>query len=218
MARVTGGVTGRPSGKIAGVIFGAARSRTGKVVTAREKVSPSNPNTTGQQSQRRKFFDALEIVKELGPSLYQDDWNRAVGQLPGFQALMSIMLNNLDGSGTLAAPSTVPLGDLHYPDTVYWLEDPQAGEIDLVITPETGANGTSSDEMVVFIIAAARPVSGKRHVVVSNGAATRATEAVTFTGLTPGTVYICGFYMRGASTAAGLLSQCTWASVTVPGE
>lgn len=218
MARVTGGVTGRPSGKIAGVIFGAARSRTGKVVTAREKVSPSNPNTTGQQGQRAKFADALEIVKELGPALYQDDWNRAVGQLPGFQALMSIMLNNLDGSGTLSAPSTVPLGDLHYPDTVYWLEDPQAGEIDLVITPETGANGTSGDEMIAFIVAATRPVSGKRHVVVSNGQSSRSDEAITFTGLTPGTTYIAAFYMRGQGSAAGLLSQCTWAPVVVPGE
>ncbi len=118
MAKVKGGITGRPAGKVASLIFGAARGREGKVVTVRELVAPSNPRTPEQQAQRGKFQSSLAYVQGWGPDVYQSDWNRSVGQLPGFQSMMSILLNNIQGTPErLTPPDDRQLGSLHFPDS-----------------------------------------------------------------------------------------------------
>jgi hypothetical protein len=98
MAILEGGIFSNPRGKTGGIVFGAARTRTGKKVTSRLLVPPSNPNTAAQQVQRGKFAEALAIVRLLGSGIYQSDFNRSIGQLPGFQSVTSIFLNALDAS------------------------------------------------------------------------------------------------------------------------
>ena len=213
MAKVKGGITGRPAGKVAELIFGAARTREGKAVTVREAVNPSNPRTAEQQAQRSKFSQALQVTKAIGPSIYQDDWNRSVGQLPGFQSWMSILLNNIDATDTLAAPADIQLGDLHYPDTVQATPGTQTGEIDVDWSSEAGANGTGADVAVAIAIEQSPDGQGVRQVVTST-AATRTDETATLQNLPTGSIFVVGLYFRGAGSAEGLLSLAGFYNAT----
>jgi len=214
MAKIPGGITSKPSGKLGNIIFGAARTPQGKVATAREAVDPSNPNTSAQQAQRGKFAQAVSIVQDIGPEIYQGDWNRAVGQLPGFQSWQSILLNNLADDGTLSAPPTRPLGKLHFPDT--WDAQPgdNAGYIKVSWSDETGDNGTDQDKQIVVAIEQEKPSSGDREVktVVPPGGRTEGRTNVV--DLKPDTSYLVCLYFRGKQSAEGLLSSARFAVAT----
>lgn len=215
MAIIDGGVTGRPSGKLGGLIFGAARTRDGKAVTVREAVDPSNPRSPEQQQQRGKFSQALNITKALGPTIYQEDWNRAVGQLPGFQGLMSIFLDQIDDNDDLQPPDDVPLGDLHFPDTLD-VTDPGDRTIEADYSAEQGPNGTASDEVILAGIEQSKPQDRERDVV--------ATVADSARGGSPASTpkvdevaepYVWLFYLRGAGGAEGLLTRAAWGTVDI---
>lgn len=209
MAKQIGGPLGRTSGKIAGIVFGAARSRSGKVVTVREKVSPSNPNTPDQSNQRSLFKAALDRVKLLGPDIYSDDFNRAVGQLPGFQSLMSLLLNNLDTSGDFKSWPDVPQGDLHYPDTVSITQGSTTGNISFEWSTENGTNGSVSDQVVMLAIRTSKSSTSK--LVSINVSNERQDGGVikNITGLEAGASYICVFYLVGGTSNPGMISKIT---------
>lgn len=209
MAKQQGGLLGRPSGKIAGLVFGSARSRTGKVVTAREKVNPSNPNTPDQSAQRSKFKNAIDRVKLLGPDIYQDGFNRSVGQLPGFQSVMSLLLNNLDESGDFDAWADVPAGDLHYPATVSKTTGGTAGNISFEWTTEEGSNGADDDLVVCIAIRCDQDATTK--LVGVNVANDRSSggSIKNITGLEDGEDYLAIFYLVGAETNPGAVSKIT---------
>jgi hypothetical protein len=215
MAKVTGGILGRASGKVSGIVFGGARGRTGKVVTAREKVIPANPNTASQQAQRSNFQAALAIVRGFGPDVYQDCYNRAIGQLPGFQSLMSVVLNNRNEDGTFKAPPATPLGTLHYPTTLTITSDAVAGQVDVIWSVELGDNGTDADE--AYIICWAADHSSEPQYIASVAQAQRSGGAagVSFEDLDEGETYIVGLLFVGAGTALGLLSQVKYDQVFV---
>lgn len=212
MARLTGGIFSNPSGSTGGITFGAARTRKGKVVTARQKTSPSNPDTPAQQAQRGKFRSALDIVKGIGPATYQDDWNRAVSQLPGFQSLQSIMLNNLSDTGTLSVPDDVPLGDLQAPQSISVTTGGASGDIQVSWDGAVGANGTDDDVIVAIAIPAApTPRQTLAATVLTD---IRQNEVMEFTDLPVASVCIVAVYARGEGTAEGKLSLVQWFSAT----
>jgi hypothetical protein len=210
MAKVTGGILGRASGKVSGIVFGGARSRTGKVVTAREKVIPANPNTASQQAQRSNFQAALAIVRGFGPDVYSDHFNRAIGQLPGFQSLMSIVLNNRNEDGTFKVPPATPLGTLHYPTTLTITSEAVAGQIDVYWSQELGDNGTDNDECYILVWAADH--SSEPQYVASVAQALRSNGEIgtSFEDLDEGETYIVGLFLVGSGTALGLLSQAKY--------
>jgi len=215
MAIIDGGVTGRPSGKLGGLIFGAARTRDGKAVTVREAVDPSNPRTPEQQQQRGKFSQALNIVKKLGPTIYQEDWNRAIGQLPGFQGLMSVFLDQIDDNDDLQVPDVVPLGDLHFPDSLT-VGAPGNSRAAADYSAEQGPNGTTSDGVILAAIEQSRPQGRERDVVATVADSDRSgAPASTPEVESPGSDYVWLFYVRGAGSAEGLLSRAEWGTVTV---
>lgn len=216
MATVKGGVTGRPSGKLAGLVFGAARSRTGKLVTAREKVPPSNPDTPAQQTQRTKFSDCLNIVRQIGPGIYQDDWNRAIGQLPGFQSLMSILLNAMDSSFELSAPPTTPLGSLHFPDTYGQDSGGASGAILLAWSTEHGDNGTDADKFVGIAIPVAEEDRGPGTVIVNVNEYTRSAGGADFSTGQAATEFILAGYFIGQGSAEGLITPAPWIKIETP--
>jgi len=213
MAKVKGGITGRPAGKVAELIFGAARTREGKVVTVREAVNPSNPQTADQQAQRGKFQQALDIAKAIGPSIYQEDWNRSVGQLPGFQAWMSLLLNNIDGSDVLQPPSDVQLGDLHFPNTTGTSSTGSSSEIGMTWSTENGPNGTGADKAVLVAIEQDEPTGRKRDVVISTANDRGDSSEVLEVGQAS-TDYVVALYFRGAGSAEGLLSLAEFITAT----
>lgn len=206
MAKIPGGITSRPSGKVGNIVFGAARTPEGKVATARQLVSPSNPDTPAQQAQRSKFQDALATTQNIGPDVYQDDWNRAVGQLPGFQSWMAVLLRNIDGSDVLQPPPDRPLGNLHYPDSVGMAVGTVSSAIEVAPSSETGANGTASDELVIVAIEEDLPANRERDVTVSIGDTTRGGGPYDLVVGQADTDYTVLVYLRGAGSADGLLS------------
>lgn len=214
MAVVVGGLHGRPHGNVAGIVYGAARSRQGKIVTARELVTPSNPNTPDQQTQRSKFSDSLEIVRAWGPSVYQDDWNRAIGQLPGFQSMMSVLLDNIDASLDVSPPPDTPLGDLHIPDTITFVTGGTPGAWNVTWSTENGSNGTAAD--VVKVIACQEDpdaTNARRTGTILNKVRTDGDSGAGFTA-EASHVVIFGLWVAGEGTAEGLLSLCSWGSGT----
>ena len=205
MSVLTGGIFSKVSGKTAGIVFGAARTRQGKKVTARELVSPSNPNTAAQQTQRGKFASALLIPRTLGPDIYQSDFNRAVGQLPGFQSMTSIMLNQMDAAKDLSLTIPVNLGSLHAPDTISAAAG-IANQIDVSLSSELGSNGTAADVPVALAMATTDANRALNGGIVSAELDTRSDEGGTIPGLLAGVEYQIYVYMKGAGTADGLLS------------
>lgn len=209
MATITGGITGRPAGKIAGIIFGAARSRSGKRVTAREKVDPSNPNTPAQQQQRGLFSECLQRVRKLGAGIYRDDFNRSIGQLPGFQSMMSYLMNAADSAGNLVNLPDLNLGTLHVPDTVNYTI---AGDnVEVTWSDETGSNGTAGDQAVLLAI---DPMSGLIFDFVAEvyDTATRADGGTGYTVEPVNNNYQASellyiLYFRGKGSAEGTLSR-----------
>lgn len=214
MAKIPGGITSRPSGKLGNIIFGAARTPAGKVATAREAVDPSNPNTAAQQSQRSKFSQAVNIVQGVGPSVYQEDWNRAVGQLPGFQSWQSMLLNNIDQNDDLQPPDVRPLGNLHFPDSFSASSSDTSGSIDVSWSGELGDNGTDADDSVLLAIEQAQPASRERDVVTIVPGQQRSAQSATINTNQPGNVYVIGLYFRGAGNAEGLLSPADFTTAT----
>lgn len=214
MSVLEGGIFSRPRGKTGGLVFGAARTRTGKLVTSRLLVPPSNPNTASQQVQRGKFQESLAIVRNLGTDIYQEDWNRAISQLPGFQSMMSIFLDAQDASKVLSAPPTVNLGTLHYPATGPTLTDAGGQVVQLDWTAELGDNGTAADVAVALAIDVNPAATPQARVVVSYASDVR-SDMTTQVDVGAAGTYLVALYFRGAGTADGLLSLCKWGTVVI---
>jgi len=214
MAKIPGGIFGRPSGSVSNIVFGAARDRTGKVATSRAKVTPTNPNTAGQQLQRGKFGDALQIVRDLGPAVYEDDFDRAIGQLPGFQSLMSILTKCIDASYHLTAPPDTPLGPLHSPNTFAVATGAGSKQIAVTWSTELGADGTAADKVDYLLAQVARDADGNHPTGYALDGAARSTGALTITAPAGNVEYLVGIWFRGQGTAAGLLSRVEWRLVT----
>jgi len=215
MAKLVGGLHGRPAGNVGGVVYGAARTRIGKVVTARELVFPSNPESTAQVLQRNKFLEALYATRYLGASLWQDDFNRAIGQLPGFQSMMSIILENTDASEDFNTPPDTPLGNLHFPST--WTPVTGAGAsgtIDITWDTGLGLNGTANDVLVVFGVGKLEGAGQTRRAIVCATTEVRSDGSATVAMGASNTIFQLAGYFQGAGTAAGLLTLCRWTEVT----
>jgi len=213
VAIVEGGILGNPRGKTGGVVFGAARSRNGKVVTARQKVTPANPQTAAQTAQRNKFATALDGVRQAGPDIYSVDWNRSIGQLPGFQSLQSIFLGAIQPGDTFVAPADTPLGKLHYP--LQFTVDPgvASGEIDLAWSSEAGEIGEGTDGLVVMAMRV-EIQEKKSEMLTSLEVVDRDEQSLTLSGLEAGADYLVGTYLRGSAANVGTNSLARWFTVT----
>ena len=205
MSRITGGIFSKPSGKTGGIVFGAARTRQGKVATARELVSPSNPNTPAQQTQRGKFKSSLDLIRRFGAGVYQVAWNRSIGQLPGFQSMVSVVLNQMAANKDITLVTEINLGTLHFPDS-FVFASPDTGELQVDYTTELGANGTAAD-IVSFLIFAKTDANRELVAgVVVNKVFTRTDVTAIITNLIVGETYEIYAYMQGVGTADGLFS------------
>ncbi|MCK5561932.1 MAG: hypothetical protein KAJ51_15140 [Thermoplasmata archaeon] len=214
-AIVRGGLHGRPSGNVAGIVYGGARSRQGKVVTARELVFPSNPQTAAQVLQRLKFSQSLFATRHLTAALWQGYFNRSIGQLPGFQSMMSIILNNTDDAEEMGIPADTPLGNLHFPETFTVTTGAGAsGSIAITFSAEVGLNGTVDDKIRAFVIAVDASNTDERAVDITLPDVDREDSPFEFpTGLAAED-WICGCFFEGLGTAEGLLSPCKYFAVT----
>ena len=214
MAIITGGLHGRARGNVDGIIYGAARTRTGKVVTAREYVMPANPQTAKQVAQRTAFSCSLYSTRHLTSAVWKEDFNRAIGQLPGFQSMMSIILGNMNvDTMSLETPPDTPLGNLHIPEVECITHPTLVFNIQFNWDTGLGLNGTAADTVSVFGIDPEGGPDGRMDAfdwvetaVRSDGTLDVACEKAGFT-------YVAAFYFQGAGEAIGKLSVCQWNSV-----
>ena len=215
MAVVKGGLHGRPRGAVAGIVYGAARSRQGKVVTAREYVIPGEITDAKVIAQRAVFGSLLYSTAYLAAQCWQTDFNRSVGQLPGFQSIMSVLLKACPyATKTLAAPPDTPLGNLYTPGFTVITHPSTAGSIRLSWTTGLGTNGTTADPVVVFIIEAGYTTGNIRPAFWKGEVSTRTVGTIDLTTGSSGMNWICCAYFRGAGTAVGNVSAAKWYAVT----
>ena len=214
MSILKGGIFSKPSGKTGGIVFGAARTRTGKLVTARELVPPSNPNTPLQQTQRSKFKSALDLVRRIGADVYRSAWNRSVGQLPGFQSMESIFLNQMAANKEITLVNDINLGILHSPDTITF-DSTIVGHATANFTSENGANGTENDQAVLIAIAKTDDDRQLANGVKVDSGDIRSDESASVIGLKSGSTYELYFYFVGKDSASGLYSIAKHGSVVV---
>lgn len=213
MARLDGGIFSRPSGSTAGITFGAARTRQGKVATARQKVSPTNPNTPAQQTQRGKFGKAQHVTRLWGPSIYQSGFNRAVSQLPGFQSLQSILTLAIDDNLIATPPPETRLGTIPTPSSL--TVDP--GSSPGWVNVQWGSTGSGQDDndqiQVVYMLKDLSGSSGDDSGG-KGGYAERVDGSIIIQDMLPATDYIVGVYTIGQGSNAGKRGNCQWFEVT----
>lgn len=117
MARFPAGITGNYTGKLAGAVYGAARTELGKVTTGREYVIPNDPKTADQLTQRSKFGAAGTQATLWGADNYRRSWNNVSGLLFGYAALVRYITENIETAGTswgwVAAPAIKVLGPVY---------------------------------------------------------------------------------------------------------
>lgn len=120
MAIHVNGISGSVTGKNGGNVFGAARTRWGKLTTSRAYKIPADPKTPDQLLQRELFRRASLVTGLAGRALYRDAWNNTLGELPGWNAMVSYITNQLEGPiGTITYKSTFDhksLGPVYMPE------------------------------------------------------------------------------------------------------
>jgi len=214
MAKVINSVLGNVRGKIGDLVGGAARDAYGKVSTLRVWARPTNPNTAAQALQRNKFKAAVQMTRNLGPSFYQTDWNRATGQLPGFQSLVGIFTDSIDDTLTLEAPADTPLGTLHTPATITIATSVTTNQVTFTWTTEVGQNGDAADEVVLFAIRADDDAN-LRYLTFEDDTSYTRTDGTGELDMDEDDIpYCCGIYLRGTLGEPQGLSVCEWAVVS----
>lgn len=153
MAKFRGNIWTKAAGSIGSITFSKARNRDGKIQTARERVVPLNPQTPGQVSARQELASSNFIAKDIGPSLYESDWDRAISKLPGYQSLVSTMQRASQSVGTDILVNrnilNIPLGGLHVPQIITFAH--VTGTVwEVNWSTELGSNGTADDPFILF--------------------------------------------------------------------
>lgn len=208
MARLDGGLFSRPRGTTAGIVFGAARTRTGKVATARQLVPPSNPNTPAQQTQRNKFKVAQDIIRSWGPSVYQKDWNRAVSQLPGFQSMQSIMTKAIGEDGKIVPPPPTRLGTMPAIPTLDVVQM-NPGEIAVEWNPTANPAFPAGTKVKVLLTPTDTTGSNEGGGKGQEGEQLFSEGSISFTDL-PVQTYTVAVYAKGAGTQEGNYNTAVW--------
>lgn len=215
MAIVRGGLHGRPSGNVSGIVYGGARTRVGKVVTARELVFPSNPQTAAQVLQRLIFKQSLYATRHLAAAMWQEYFNRSIGQLPGFQSMMSILLDNTNNSEEFEPPPDTPLGNLHFPNTfTVTTGTGGANHVTFDWSADLGLNGTVNDVLRALYVTKDPEDTTNRQVNTLFGVLDREDAQYEWNTLQPGKEIVVGIFFVGVGAAEGLLSPCKWYAVT----
>ena len=205
MSVLTGGIFSKPRGKTGGIVFGAARTRQGKLATARELVPPSNPNTPAQQTQRGKFKSALDIVRRAGSEAYRSDWNRAVGQLPGFQSMLSTFLNQMNAAKDVILTYDVNLGILEHLFNLEVNTD-DSGVIAIDWASDVHGNGKATDEVIVLAVAKEEAVrEGGDGVNLITGFH-RSDNAISLSQYSPGQEVNLYIWVKGSGDTQGMYS------------
>jgi len=198
MSRVLTGIYGRPSGKTGGVVWGAGRTLTGKVATTREYVIPKNPRADKQVHQRNVFTAAVGLLRTLAMDLWKYDWNNGVGELPGWQSMLSWCLKQLvwdtDHVEFLPDPGEVSLGPVYAPVIIATPTVPK--KIVLTWTTEIVGDHCAAGDVVrgYCCLSSAPDTPAQIHEIPID--TIRSAATYSFTALTASTSYCVQVWFR----------------------
>lgn len=226
MSKFPGGIFSKASGQVSGLVFSQARTRQGKLMTARQLVIPTNPQTFKQQNNRYAQTIATRMVTTLGPGIYRNDWDEQAGMNAGYASLLSIIRQNYKASNILdpgyastwvSIPPQSSLGDLHFPDT-FSISSPSSGEVDFSWSTELGSNGSGTDQAVAVLFDGASTnilsdvinVAYSVQALRSDGGIQLSVGTFHSVGITA----VCLLYFRSALAEPENLSPATWLELT----
>lgn len=200
MALLLGGITSKPSGKTAGVVFGRARTRYGKLATAREWTIPNDPQTESQTENRDLFRLASLTGGMAGSELYQAAWDNVEGLLPGWNAFVAWAKSALELSGIYQWKDTLPpksLGPVYMPEITQNPNDVD-GHLDLTWDGDiVGDHCADEDTLWGFYAAKGSPGSGAPSVFQRHlGTVQRSVELDANQGLEIATEYASVHWFR----------------------
>lgn len=151
MAKFDFGIFSKAGGSIGGTTFSRARDRQGKVQTARQRVAPSNPQTAAQTAVRDNFRDTLDIVRTVGSEVYQEDFDRSISKLPGYQSMFSVFQRSKEEVDTNIVVNAVqpdtPLGNL---DRTSWSSNPTGNDTFQFIWDTALQGNQSADDIPCY--------------------------------------------------------------------
>jgi hypothetical protein len=142
MAKITNGVLGPASGKIGGVVFGSWKNKN----YVRAHVTPANPNTVLQQTQRTKFSLCVTFAKLLIGQCFNVYTDQFLKEMSGFNYFIkkniARFVAEVDYANIL-----VTEGKLYPPvcGALTWNVGDSAYES--LIMNGYGSNGTSDDDV-----------------------------------------------------------------------
>ena len=201
MAKLFGGITGRPSGKIGNVIYGAARTRRGKSATARATFSPSNPNTPAQQAQRNRMRSLSQTAKRWNPTRGRAQWNAIEGNLPVYQSILRMLMQASNAQGDLSIPRPVSLGPTPALRNLQIVSGGGSGVLLLTWTAHTGDGALLTGAVQIFYTAVEREEGTEAQSGYVGTGIARGDDEATISGLAPGTEYLVGLWVSPAASA-----------------
>ncbi len=199
MAKLFGGITGRPSGKVGNVIYGAARTRRGKSTTARATFSPSNPNTSAQQAQRNRMRSLSQTAKRWNPTRGRAQWNVIEGNLPVYQSILRLLFQASDAQGNLSTPRPVSLGPTPALRNLQIQSGGGSGVLLITWTAHQGDGALLTDQVQLFYTATSRTSRTEAQTGYIGTGVTREDDEATVSGLAPGTTYLVGLWVSPAA-------------------
>jgi len=161
----------------------------------RQRVTPANPNTTAQQTERGSFA-WLQQVWKLSDTLMQEPWNLyATGQvMTGRNAWTKInqkaFFGETDNDAMLFSPGAK--GGLPVANAA---ATPGSNQLSIAITAPTLPAGWTIVQGVAAAMRQQDPHAGALYTVTAGFDAT-STYAVVLTGLTPSEVYVWGAWFE----------------------
>ena len=219
MSYVLNGIYGRPRGKTGGVVWGAARSQDGKVATAREYVIPHDPRTTDQIQRRNIFTEAVAVARAIGSVLWQADWNNSEGKLPGWQSLLSYLIEDMEVSNSdikiIDSPAAKSLGPCYMPTMS------SAGEVPSKITLTWGTeivgdHCAETDVLRGFTAVQTNPGTAESIQLLLSGTA-RSAGTYSIADLTSSTDYFCMYWFRHTESDGSYTYSPCFADIVTSG-
>lgn len=184
-------------------ILGPIKNKVGGVVAASWKginyvrgyVTPSNPNTTAQQTQRTLFAQIVAAAVLIKSTVIQPFWDVFYSSMSGFNAFMQYNLLNMTAPFSYAN-MLVAKGSLE-PETVAFTSY-AGGNVTLGWTPAGLGNGLDTDSAYGVIFDAANNIA-----FVSDGSDTRVDGTLVMAigaGRDVAQLHNYLFFSRGASS------------------
>ncbi len=144
MGKLTSGILGPVSGKVAGVVGGRWKDKQ----YLRGYAIPANPNTAGQQVQRGKLADCVAFCKPLVGPIFNTYSDKFIPSMSGFNAFIKANIALFDGSPAYAS--------IKFTEGKLWMGDidtclDNGATVDCIFATTLGNNGLATDKIYAAV-------------------------------------------------------------------